>query len=199
MNKNDFLKELKNGLRGLPADDIEECLSFYSEMIDDRIENGMSEEEAVLSVGSTNEIVTQTMADIPLGKLVKEKAKPSRALRAWEIVLLILGSPIWFSLLVAAFSVILSLYIVLWTLIISLWAIEISFIACGFAGVAVGILYMSLGKALTGIALLCAGLLLLGLSIFLFFGCRAATNGILMLSKKFGLGIKKLFVKKEAI
>ena len=198
MNKNDFLEELKKGLRGLPEDDIEECLSFYSEMIDDRIENGLSEEEAVSSVGSINEIVTQTMADIPLGKLVKEKAKPNRALRAWEIVLLVLGSPIWFSLLVAAFAVVLSLYIVLWALIISLWAVEISFIACGFAGVAIGILYMTLGNVFTGVAMLCAGFLLSGLSIFLFFGCRAATKGILILSKKIGLGIKKLFIKKEA-
>ena len=198
MNKNDFLEELKKGLRGLPGDDIEECLSFYSEMIDDRIENGLSEEEAVSSVGSINEIVTQTMADIPLGKLVKEKAKSNRALRAWEIVLLVLGSPIWFSLLVAAFAVVLSLYIVLWALIISLWAVEISFIACGVAGVAIGILYMTLGNVFTGVAMLCAGFLLSGLSIFLFFGCRAATKGILILSKKIGLGIKKLFIKKEA-
>ena len=45
MNKQEFLAELRRGLSGLPRDDIEERLSFYGEMLDDRIEEGLSEEE----------------------------------------------------------------------------------------------------------------------------------------------------------
>ena len=37
MLKTEFLTELQNGLSGLPQADIDERLSFYSEMIDDRI------------------------------------------------------------------------------------------------------------------------------------------------------------------
>ena len=47
MRKQEFLTELRKGLSGLPQDDIEERLSFYSEMIDDQIEEGLAEEEAV--------------------------------------------------------------------------------------------------------------------------------------------------------
>ena len=37
MNKQEFLTQLRQGLSGLPQDDIEKRLTFYSEMIDDRI------------------------------------------------------------------------------------------------------------------------------------------------------------------
>ena len=43
MNKEQFLIELASALAGLPEEDIEKSLEFYSEMIDDRIENGMTE------------------------------------------------------------------------------------------------------------------------------------------------------------
>ena len=52
MNKSEFLGALRKGLHGLPQDDIEERLAFYGEMIDDRTEEGLSEEEAVSAVGA---------------------------------------------------------------------------------------------------------------------------------------------------
>ena len=69
-------------------------------MIADRMEDGLSEEDAVASVGSVEEIAAQIIADTPLSKLAKAYIKPKRRLTAWEIVLLALGFPIWFSLLV---------------------------------------------------------------------------------------------------
>ena len=59
MDKHDFLMQLQNRLSGLPQEDIEERLNFYNEMIDDRIEDGLSEEEAIAAVGSLDEIVLQ--------------------------------------------------------------------------------------------------------------------------------------------
>ena len=51
MRKQEFLVQLRKGLSGLPQDEIEERLTFYEEMLDDRIEEGLSEEQAVLAVG----------------------------------------------------------------------------------------------------------------------------------------------------
>ena len=73
MSKQEFLVQLRKGLSGLPQDDIEERLTFYSEMIDDRMEEGFSEEEAVSQIGSVDEIVSQIIADIPIMKIAKEK------------------------------------------------------------------------------------------------------------------------------
>ena len=194
MNKQIFLSELRTRLSGLPQEDIEERLGFYEEMIDDRMEDGCSEEEAVAGVGSIDEIVSQILADYPLSKLVKEKVKPKHKLRAWEIVLLILGSPIWLCLLIAAFVVIFALYVVLWALIVVLWAVEISLMISVLACVAGAVILAVQGQGLLGLATLGAGCA--GLSIFLFFGCKGATKGAAILTKKIALGIKSLFIGK---
>ena len=197
MNKQEFLVELRKGLSGLPQSDIEERLSFYSEMIDDRMEEGLSESEAVGGIEPVSDVVAQILTETSLTKLVKEKVKPSRSLRAWEIVLLVLGTPIWFSLLIAAFIVILAVYIVVWSIVVSLWSIEASLAACLLGGVVSAAVFAFQGNGLTGIAMLGAGIFCAGLSIFFFFGCRTVTKSILLLTKKMALGIKFLFVGKE--
>jgi len=197
MNKKEFLAELRKSLSGLPQDDIEERLLFYSEIIDDRVEEGLSEEDAVSGIGSVDEIVKQIVAETPLPKLVKEKTKSKRGMKAWEIVLLVLGFPLWFSLLIAALAVVLSLYVVLWSVIIALWSVAVSLAACVIGGIVSALVFSFTGEGLTGIAILGAGIFCFGISIFAFFGCKAATKGILILTKKIALVIKSMFVGKE--
>lgn len=199
MNKQEFLDQLRKGLWGIPQDDIEERITFYSEMIDDRMEEGLTEEEAVSAVGSVDDITRQVIADIPLTKIAKERIKPKRQLKAWEIVLLALGSPIWLSLGIATVAVIFSLYIVLWSIIIALWAVFVSFVACAFSCVASGIVVTVIGNIFSGMALLATGLIFAGLSIFMFYGCLAVTKCILILTKKIAVWIKNCFIKKEEL
>lgn len=197
MSKQEFLEQLRKGLSGLPKDDIEERLTFYDEMIEDRMEEGLSEEEAVLKAGSVDDITSQIVADIPLAKIAKERIKPKRRLKAWEIVLLALGSPIWFSLGIAAVAVIFALYVSLWAVIISLWAVFGSFIGCAFGGIVAGVVFACTGNVFSGIAMIGAGCVCAGLSIFMFYVCRAATKGTVLIAKKFALWIKNCFIKKE--
>lgn len=197
MNKQEFVCELEKRLAGLPEDELRERIEFYSEMIDDRIEEGLSEEEAVKDIGSIDSIVGQILSDIPLTAIVKEKIKPKRKLEAWEIVLIILGAPIWLPLLVSVISVVLSIYVTVWAVIISLWAVFVSVAACAAAGVGVGISFAIGGNGLSGVALIAAGLVCAGLAIFLFFGCNGAAKGVVWLTKKSVYAIKKCFVGKE--
>ena len=69
MTKIKFLLSLHDRLSGLPQDEVEERLNFYSEMIEDRMEEGISEEEAVAAIGPIDEIAEQIIADIPLAKM----------------------------------------------------------------------------------------------------------------------------------
>lgn len=197
MSKKEFLMQLRKALSGLPQDDIEEQLTFYSEMIDDRIEEGLSEDEAVSQVGSVDEIVSQVVSDIPLSRIAKERIKPKRRLKVWEIILLILGSPIWLSLLISAFAVVFSLYISLWSVIISLWAVFVSLICYVFGGLVAGIVFACKGNVINGMAMIGSALFCTGLSIFMFYGCKAATKGILILTKKLAVWIKNCFIKKD--
>ncbi len=197
MSKQEFLAQLRKGLSGLPQDDIEERLIFYSEMIEDRKEEGLSEEEAVSAVGTVDEIVTQVVAETPFAKIAKERIKSKRRLSAGEIVLLALGSPVWLSLGIAAFAVILSLYISLWAVIISLWAVFASFAACSIGGVLACVVFIVDGNGASGLAMLSAGIVCAGLAIFMFYGCKAATKGTLILTRKIAIWTKNCFIKKE--
>ena len=197
MLKQEFLNALRDRLTGLPQADIEERLTFYGEMIDDRMEEGLSEEEAVAQMGTVDEVVSQIVAETPLTKIVKEKIKPKRKMRAWEIVLLVLGFPLWFPLLITAFVLILVFFIVLWTLVICLWAIEVALWASALACLVGAIGLFITKQPVPAIGAIGAALILTALSIFLFFGCKAATVGTAKLAKKIVHGIKRLFVGKE--
>lgn len=197
MTKKEFLNELAKGIAGIPNEDITRSLEFYSEMIDDRMEEGKSEEEAVAEIGTVKDAVSQILAEIPITKLIKEKVKKKRKLGTLEIVLLILGAPIWLSLLVAVFAVILSVYISVWAVIISLWAVFTSLGACTLGGIAAGVIFVCTDNLFSGLAMLAASLILAGFTIFCFFGCKIATKSILILTKKIVVAIKNLFVVKE--
>ena len=106
MGKQEFLARLREGLSGLPREDVEERLAFYSEMIDDRMEEGLSEAEAVAAAGSVEEIVAQAVADVPFAKIAREKIKRSTRMRPVTVLLLVLGSPIWLSLAIALAAVV---------------------------------------------------------------------------------------------
>lgn len=197
MNKQEFLAALREGLQGLPQDDIEERVGFYAEMIDDRTEEGVSEEAAVAALEDVKEIATRTMAEIPLTKLVKEKVKPRRTLRAWEIILLAVGSPIWASLLLAAAAVFFSVYAAIWSVILAIWAAEAAIGVGALCGIAAGSYYALQGYVPTGVLLIGCGIFCAGLVILGFMGCKAGTKGMILLSKKIVLAVKALCKSKE--
>jgi uncharacterized membrane protein len=199
MTKHEFITQLRVKLSGLPEREVEERLDFYAEMIDDCIEDGRTEEEAVAQIGSVDEVASQIVADIPLLAIAKKKIKPARRLKTWEIVLLAVGSPVWVPLLIAAPAVAFALYVSLWAVIVSLWAAFGSLVGGAFAGIASG-LALSMGANVpAGLALIGAGVVCAGLSIFVFFGCKAATRGVVVLAGKTVLTIKRLFIKKEGV
>ncbi|MBQ8961548.1 MAG: DUF1700 domain-containing protein [Ruminococcus sp.] len=196
MNRERFISELREALRGLSQSDIDERVEFYSEMINDRMEDGLTEEEAMAEIGSVESVVEQIMGEIPITALVKEKVRPKRKLKAWEIVLLVLGSPVWLPLLIAALAVLLSLYIVVWSVVICFYAAAVS-LAAGVIAALVGAFgYLRLGKPAAalfaaGAAIACAGLSIL-MSVF----CVWLTKAIVKGTGKVLLKIKRSFVGK---
>lgn len=198
MTKMQFLMSLHDQLLGLPKEDVEQRLNFYSEMIEDRMEEGMTEAEAVAAIGSPEEIVSQIIADTPLVKIAKERIKPKRRLKSGEIVLLALGSPLWLSLLLAAGAVILAVYASTWSVIFSLWAAFGALVAGAVAGLVAGIALACIRFVPSGMVMLAAGMVCVGLSILMFHGFKLATQGILILTRKFAVWLKNRWMKKEA-
>lgn len=198
MNKSDFLSELRRGLDCLPEEDIEKSVDFYAEMIDDKMEEGLTEEEAVAEAGSVDEISAQIIAEIPLTRLVKARVKPKRALKAWEIVLIAAGSPVWLSLLVAAAVTVVSVYASLWAVIVSLYAVVLSFGAGGLAGIvgAAACPFLSNGSA-AAVMSLGAGLICAGLAVLSYLGCFEITKGMIVLTKKALCALRSAVIGKE--
>jgi len=197
MNKKEFLAALCSGLSGLPEEDVQRTLDFYSEMIDDHMEDGMSEGEAVAAVGPVRDIVAQIFAETPLPKLVRAKVKPKHPLKAWEVVLLVLASPVWVPLLFTGILVVLACYAVLWAVIVSLYAVDLSLVLCAVAGIFGSFLYVPSGDVLPRIFLIGAGLMSAGLSVLLFFAFTKVSAWIHRLSKQALLAVKFRFVRKE--
>ena len=82
MNKEEFLNALRSALAGLPQEDIEERLAFYSESIDDRVEDGLTEEEAVEAIGTVAEVRDQIMAERE--RIAEDRKKLEEARREAE-------------------------------------------------------------------------------------------------------------------
>ena len=173
MTKKAFLSELRAALSALPEQERDERLRFYAEMIDDRMEDGMTEEEAVAAVGNTNEIAQRIHTEAAV-------QAPQQGVRVWLILLLVLGSPLW-----------LSLYAALWAVIISLWAVFVSFAAVSLSGYVAAPAFGVHGNFPMAAASLGAGLFMTGCTIFLFFGCLAASKGVCRLTKKIFAGIRR--------
>ena len=196
MRKQDFIKELRINLSFLPKEEIEDRISFYSELIDDKIEEGLKEEDAIKSIGNVNEIVDQIINDMPLSKIAKDKIKPKRKLSALEVTLIIIGSPIGLSRLLSLVAVLFSLYIVGWSVVISIWAIFISLISALVAGIALTIISLFSNSALVALSYLGATLIILGLTILMHYVCKIMTKVYIKLTKLIVLSIKKKMLKR---
>ena len=197
MCKQEFSDALRARLAGLTVSDVEERISFYCEMIDDRMEEGLSEEEATAAVGSVDEIAEQILSEIPLARIAKAKIKSGRRLRTREIVLLAAGSPIWLALGVTALAVGITLYACVWVLVACAWAIFGALAGGGLGGIAGGVIFLAQGYIGVGLSLVAAGLVLAGLAIFAYFGSLWTTKGAVLLTKRIVVGIKKCVIGKE--
>lgn len=196
MTKKEFLEKLKNSLSALSESDRDERLNFYGEMIDDRIEEGYSEEEAVKTVGDPEEIGSQIAGEYSTNRKNDNKAKTKRKWQTWQIVLVCAGFPVWLPLLASAFAVLVALTASFWAVVGAIWAVPVSTSACALAGCILPAVYFVQGNVLGGIAIIGLGIFCAGLAIFSFYGCIKATKGGATLTKKVFLWIRSLFVAK---
>ena len=197
MTKQEFTAALESRLAGLPPEDIKERLSFYGEIIDDKVEEGLTEQEAIGEIGGKEGIISQIAAEVPLKKLVSQKVKAKRSLRVWEIVLIAAGFPVWFPLVIAAVAVVLSVYISLWAVIASLIAVDI--LLCVYAAGALCLAVVTAIKAsvLSAAAIFGTALVAAGLFILMLIACKGIIKGLLRLTEKAVTRLKTLLLGKR--
>ncbi len=187
MRKQEFIAKLRSKLFDLPYHEVKERINFYSEMIDDRIEDGLSEEDAVAKVGEVDGIVAQIREEFLSCKDTCDTAVRKRQRKVWQTVLIILGSPLWISLIATAAATALSLCTALWSVIAALWAAALSLAVAGVAAIPGAVIFVIKGFPLAALGFLGMGCVSAGLAIFSFYGMLFATKGSVFITKNTAL------------
>ena len=194
MTKKEFINELRERLSGLPKDDLESRLSFYEESINDRMDDGKSEEEAVKELGTIDEIINQVASETSLLTLVKEKAKPKRKLSGAEIALIAIGFPLWFPLVLTFLILCLVFCLVFW--IIGLIPL-ITCVSSLVVGLAEFFSYFAVIGEANSLGVLGMAMAGIGLAIMLIPAVIYSVKGTIKLVKLIMTGIKKLFIRRR--
>jgi len=196
MNKTTFMEELYHLLKPLPKAERQQHIDYYAEMIDDRMEDGLSEEEAIAALGTAADIAAQILGEVP--------PKPARRFPIWAIVLIVLGSPLWLMLLLAVAAVLFAViavvaaaFITLWTAIAALYAADLSLLVGFLAGIAGGIFYLIQGLPMPALLFLGGGLVCAGCTVLLFFLCNLLSRLLWRLSKWTALKTVGCFRRKD--
>lgn len=201
MKKQEFLDKLRGSLWAMPEADKQRSVDYYAEMIDDRMEDGLSEEEAVAAIGDLDEIVKQILNETPRPPQVVESTQKQNKVKnkvaPWMIVLLVLGAPLWIPLVAGVGSSVLGVYVSLWSVVIALYATAFALAVCaiGLLVAAFSLLWIrqfGKGAVMVGGALVCAGL-----TILIFLLSNLAAKGLSALTKLIWNGVTGIFKGKE--
>ncbi|OJG25928.1 hypothetical protein RU98_GL000805 [Enterococcus caccae] len=179
--------QLEEGLTRLNESERGQFVLYYDELIEDYLEDGASEEEAVNTLGKPSKIASKILEEA-----FEERHFQKKKLSPLMVVLLIIGFPLWGSILLAAILLILSVYIIIWCLpfttgmfaVLGLAASLFSVCASFFAlqdGVYIAVTQMGISIFILGLALL-SGLATMNM-----------TNHFIKASKRFSSKIRNLF------
>ena len=182
MKKLEFINELGAQLHSMPAEEVRPLLDYYMEIVADRMEDGMTEEEAVASLGPIPELAEKILAEQPQPEQESEPIPTPaplpepvpQAKRRWSgssIVLAIILSPLWLTLLCVLISVEIAVWVTLASLVVSFGALILG----GIAGSILSLIPMfdpvsiSARIFVSGCSQVCSGIgcLLLPLSVWL--------------------------------
>ena len=125
MNKTQFCALLGNKLKPyLSPKEMYKTLNFFEEMIDDRIDEGLSEKEAVSQLGDINIIVDQILDEHNIGKKQTKlvwRFIPRKIPRVLGFIITVLLFPVWITI----FSLVTSLFIIVFIIVLSIIVIFI--------------------------------------------------------------------------
>lgn len=158
VNKETFLSTLDKELNGLTYTEKQNILNYYDELIEDYKEDGCSEEEAVMRLEEPKEIAKRAILEF--------KPVESTSHSSLTKALIILGSPLWASILLSGAMFVLSFLILVWCLPI----VTVSFAFAGVVGAFIGVfgaVPVMVTTFLYGVFQLGVGIFCVGLSYWL--------------------------------
>lgn len=170
-------------------------MAFYDEMILDRMEEGMSEEEAVATLDAPGVVAEAILDDLPA--VPRAMAKTRRKSRVLLWVLVILGFPVWGALLAAAAITVMSFYAVVWIFVAVVWGISAMLVLACPVFVLLAVCGVITGHPAYTLAQFGASLVALGIGLLLVRAAYELTRGVALLSAAVVRRAVSPFVKRR--
>lgn len=165
--RDEFFTQLGQGLYKLPQEDKQRFLAYYVEILEDYLENGSTEQEALEKMGSPQDIAREIQEELRASQDPEPvPAPPARHSRFSPMRIVVLVTlPFWGTLLLCAATFLLCLIIVIWCLPLITGVLALSGVLIGIVSLigaplllpgstAVGVIQLGLGIAMLGLALL---------------------------------------------
>jgi len=164
MTKEQYLNDLEQKLSKIPAQDKENAMNFYTEYIDDALENGKTIEDVQKALGKPEEVAAKIIADFSVNR-VKEKPSLSNGLKALIAVLGVCALPLALPAAIAVVAIIFALLVAVFSIVFSLimTAFGLFLAVAVIIGVAVALLFTDplLGMVTLGASFVASGILIL--------------------------------------
>lgn len=210
MTKAEFLAYVQEKLSALSFAEQQRSLTYYEELIEDYREDGMTEEEAIARLGDPEEITKEILAEAAAQEAAEETANPQqetgptyytdpqpdqpynpaphqatprRGMGTGTVLLLVLGFPLWFPLLLTGLALLLVFYILLFIPIIIFGALAVGLGLGGVAGLVLS--PFSLMEALPmGVFQIGGCIFVIGIAILCTFATIGLWRGVLLVIRK---------------
>ncbi|MEG1410976.1 MAG: DUF1700 domain-containing protein [Terrisporobacter sp.] len=191
MTKATFIDTLRRLLKHLDEQECNKFISYYEEIIEDYKESGLTEEEVIEKIGSPQSIAKNILSEQDSIN-IKIPAFNSKIL---NIILLILGFPLWGSLLLSAVLIILSGYIVIWCIPFTTGVTSFAFFVSALISI-IGSPFMMADILSVGVVQLGLGISFVGISILLGFITIYLSKEFKGITKNLTFNIWRCFDKK---
>lgn len=174
MTGNEFITSLSARLQGIPENERQKALDWYSELICDRMEE-MPEADAVSGIGSVDEIADEILSQYRQNTTAvhssdstepQSRRSPDKGVNtALVIFAAAVLSPIWLPLLIVGLSLAFVAVVLVWCAVVTVGVMLVSAAAVGAVGLVYGfwalfVINPAYGLLVLGTALISAGLTL---------------------------------------
>ncbi|XCP84668.1 DUF1700 domain-containing protein [Roseburia hominis] len=185
MNREEYMKSLSRRLKRLPKEDFEKAMAYYEEYFDDA--GPENEQQAIEDLGTPEMAADQLIREFALENAKEPPASVKKGLSAvWVGVLAVFAVPVGVPLALAVVVLLLALVIVVGALIFSVWITAFALMVCSVPCILLSFYQMTVAFA-DGIGTLGAGLVSLGVGVWVVFGSMALSKWFLnVVTRMFG-------------
>lgn len=128
MDKKEFISLLRSKLKRFNVADIDEAVGYYEELICEKMKEGISEKEAVSSLGNPQELASSIAVDMVA------RSKTS-GINATLILFGALSTPIWLPILIVIIALYFVVFVVWASLFFSFGAVSIASLVQGIGSI----------------------------------------------------------------